>query len=361
MYQHLADLMLDGYLDRAVSIAEMINAAGVLPDYPLVDQLHEPTSDGLADENARMNCVFASFASAVKYLCRPDHQDANGDYIKDKSPAYGQGYMGGSAAETVAPTVKELYDVSTTVQRSSDRNQLLAWCIQNIDRGHPSMITMPSAWNSQKDQPGYNPNAPNFPTHAGNAFGYNPSTRELLVANPWGGFVHRGTYQYWVDRFCYQKVYDLALIGAGPMPLPTGWRDDGKTLSQDQTGFVVVKGFRQFILDQPYWPAWDVPIENEHEMPAGVPLELSNPEYGKDDDIRVQIRTRGSWLASRRNRVSQKWATGFEWVGQEADYLRKLVDQLNAKIAELEAAPHSVSAQQAIDAIVAILKEAGKL
>jgi hypothetical protein len=361
MYQALDDLVLD-FISTAEHIGEMVDTSGSLPDYPLVDQLHEPTSDGLADENARFNCVFASYAGSVRYLCRPNHQDANGDFIKDQSPPYGQGYTGGAAAELIAPTVERLYGIHTNVQHSADRTQLLAWCIANINLGHPTMITMPSAWNSQPDKVGYNPNSPNFPTHAGMAFGYNPATKELLVANPWGGFVHRGTYDYWVRRFCYQKTYDLSLIGAGPMPLPAGWKDANNTLSNTQNGFVVVKGFRDLILNAPYWDPADVPLGNEHLLTADEVLELSNPSYGKDDKTRVQQRFRMSWLAAREGQDGI-WRTGKEWVGVEADFLRHEVDRLNALLAAVPPVtpPHVITSQEAYDKVGQDLKDAGKI
>jgi hypothetical protein len=368
MYQQLGDLILPEYLSFAQHIGQMVDVAGVLPNYPLIDQLHEPTSDGLADENARMNCVFASDAGIVKYLCKPNHQDVNGDYIKDHTPGYGQGYLGGSAQERIAPYLKETFGVDTLVQKNEDRSVLLGYVLANLDQGYPTMITMPSAWNSQKDKPGFDPNHPDFPTHAGTAFGYNPSTRELLVANPWGGFLHRGTYAYWTAVFCYMKVYRQTLIGAGKMPLPTGWKDSGEELTNDQNGFKCIKGVRNLVLDAPYWPGWDVPIEDEHEMPEGVPLELSNPAYGQDDDIRVQQRFRGTWVAARRDRATQVWHIGYEWVGVEADFLRKEVDKLNAEIAALKSAPPppppppaEITTRQAIDKIEGDLKDAGKL
>src|SRR5678815_741862 len=223
MYAQIGDLVLQEFIDFAEHIGQMVNTAGVLPDYPLIDQLHEPTSDQLADENARMNCVPASDAGIVKYLCKPNHQDVNGDFLKDK--VYGQGHTGGGSQEAYAPVLKDLYGIDTEIQRSLIGMQLVNFAIANINLGQPSMITMPSAWNSQPDQPGYDPNHPNYPTHAGTVFGFNPTTHELLIANPWGGFIHRGTYDYWARRFSYGKVYRESLAGAGKMPLPTGWTD----------------------------------------------------------------------------------------------------------------------------------------
>lgn len=363
MYQHLDDLVLVDFIDLAEHNGQMMNVGGALPDYPLVDQLHEPTSDHLADENARFNCVPASDAGIVRYLCRPNHQDVNGDFLKDK--VYGQGHTGGGSQEAYAPVLKSLYDIDTEIQRSLDRMQLVNWAVANINLGQPSMITMPSAWNSQVKEPGYNPNKPDFPTHAGTVFGYNPTTHELLIANPWGGFIHRGTYQYWADRFCYGKIYRESLAGAASMPVPTGWTDKDNTLTNPQNQYVVVKGMRSFVMDQPYWDPADVPIMNEHQLTDDELLEQSNPAYGKDDDIRVQQRFRMSWLAARRDRASQVWHTGKEWVGVEADFLRHEYDRLSAENAALKAtiaaglpgAP--ITSQQAYDKVGADLKAGG--
>jgi len=362
MYQHLDDLVLPGFIDTAEHIGEMVDIAGVLPDYPLIDQLHEPTSDGLADENARFNCVFASYAGIVRYLCKPNFQDANGDFIKDHSPPYGQGYTGGAAAELVAPFVEEHYKVHTLVQHAGSGIDLLNLVLANLNQGYPTMITMPSAWNSQPTIAPYDPFHPKWGTHAGTAFGFNPTTHELLVANPWGGFIHRGSYDYWKLRFCYGKTYQASLIGAAKMPVPTGWTDKDNTLSNPQNQFVVVKGMRNLVLDAPYWDPADVPIMNEHQLTDDEILELSNPAYGKDDDIRVQQRFRMTWAAARRDRATQVWHTGKEWVGVEADWLRHEVDRLNAEIEALKAAagaPHEITSQQAYDKVGADLKKGG--
>jgi hypothetical protein len=357
MYQHLDDLILPGFIDYAEHISQMMDVGGVLPNYPLVDQLHEPTSDHLLDENARMNCVPASNAGIVKFKCFPNHQDVNGDFLKDH--VYGQGHTGGGSQEAYAPFLKSEYGIETTIQRSADRMQLVQWAINNISIGDPSMITMPSAWNSQITQPNYNPNAPDWPTHAGVVFGFNPTTHELLIANPWGGFIHRGTYQYWADRFCFEKVYHESLAGVAHMPLPTGWKDVNSQLTQDQTPYVVEKGMRQKILDAPYWNPANVPIGNEKKLAAGEVLELSNPAYGAGDQVDVQQRFRMSWLAARQDK-NGVWSVTEEWVGVEADWLRHEVDRLNAEVATLKAAP-AMTPASALALIAAALKDAGKL
>jgi hypothetical protein len=346
------DIVVD--LDMLPDIADMVSTGGMLPDYHMVDQLHEPTSDGLLDENARMNCVFASYASEVKFLCRPEHQDANGDYIKDQSPAYGQGYIGGSAAERVAPTVKALYGVDTEVHYVAERSAILQTVIAHINLNQPSMTTIPSAWNTQKDKAGFNPDHPNFPTHAVVVIGYNPITKEIICMNPWGGFLHRGSYAYWVAVWCYLKCYPSWKIGAGIVPLPTGWKDDGNQLTNPITDKVYVKGMRRFVLDSPTWDADDVPEENERLVPAEVDLEGSNPDYGKGAVTKVQQVSTKSMLAAIED-TPGNWRVGKEYVGRELLWARK-------RIAELEAAQHPApTAAEALAVITQDLKDAGKL
>jgi hypothetical protein len=355
----LHDLVLDGWV--LANINEMQNTAGVLDNYPMVDQLHEPTSDGLADENARMNCAFASYTSGVKFLCYPNHQDVNGDYIKDHCPPYGQNYLGGAAGENIAPTVEKLYGVHTDIDRNSDRGVLLSGVIQQIDQRHPSVVTMPSAWNSQVSKAGYNPNYPDFPTHAGAAFGYNPSTSELLVMNPWGGFIHRGTYQYWIDRFCYMKTYRLSLLGAQAMPLPTGWKDANGVLTNPMNPHVVKLGVRTFVLNSASWEADDVPLEEEHGVDV---LEYSHLEYGQGALARVQQTFNKSMVAAIQD-AKGNWSIGKEYLGAELMWYRAHVADLQAQITALKNAPvpppPPVTSQAAFDKVHQDLKDAGKV
>lgn len=227
---------------EALSIAEMEDSGGGFDSFDMVDQLHEPTSDGQKDENARMNCVFASYASVVMEL-KPGVK-TNGDFIKDH--AYGPGYTGGASGEHVAPFVEREWGVKTDIIHSGDRAYLLRVIKAELDKQHPVIISMPSAWNSQPTKAGYRPNTPNFPTHAGVAFHYTDT--ELWVMNPWGGFVHKGTLAYWQERLCWGKVYVCSLEGAQTtVTLPYTKLSDGRLQYKNGT---LGGGFSSLVLQQ---------------------------------------------------------------------------------------------------------------
>jgi hypothetical protein len=192
--------------------------------YDLVNQLNEPTEDGKSDENARMNCVVASFASVVMEL-KPG-VITDGDYIKDK--VYGQGYTGGMSGEAVAPFLLSEWGIKVDIIHSTDRAYLMSVIKSELSQKHPVVITMPSLWNTQPTHPNYDPNKPNFGTHAGAAFECDAT--DLSVMNPWGGFVQTETFAWWELRLCYGKVYVCSLEGASTVTLPYTKNSDG-TLS----------------------------------------------------------------------------------------------------------------------------------
>lgn len=64
----------------------------------------------------------------------------------------------------------------------------------------------------------------------------------------------------------------------GTMGVPTGWTDDGSALHNPQNSFVVRGAFRTTVLNWPSgWPAWNVPVENEH---TDAVIAQSNPGLG---------------------------------------------------------------------------------
>ena len=103
---------------------------------------------------------------------------------------------------------------------------------------------------------------------------------------------------------------------------PTGWHDDGTTLTAPNQK-VVVKGFRQYVLDHGWDPA-NLPLENEHEQ---TPLEVSNPALGG-----------GSQQAFRWKVLEWTPARGVTemWVGQELLGLRQQLGGLNQQVQSLQ-------------------------
>jgi len=96
--------------------------------------------------------------------------------------------------------------------------------------------------------------------------------------------------------------------GGSTMGVPTGWKDDGKTLTAPN-GVPVVQGFREYVLEN-NWDAGNVPLQPE----AGRnPLEDSNPSLGG-----------GTWQPFRWTVLEWTADRGVfvAWCGQELAYMR---------------------------------------
>ncbi len=147
-----------------------------------------------------------------------------------------------------------------------------------------------------------------------------------------------------------QFLKDVA-AGGGQSMLPTGWTDDGTTLTA-KNGIVVVRGFRNKVLDAASWDSDDVP--NTVEFHADQVL-YHRPDLGAGQ---VQtFRDHYMWFTSTRGVVLEKE------LGLEI-YLR------DKKIADLEAQlaaggggtpptpPDTSALKAALDAVVADLQKA---
>lgn len=222
---------------------------------PLKSQLNEPTSDGKPAENDHYDCVATSLADGLQYLLK---RSFNGDELKDS--VYGQGYTGGMAAVRYVDYCARLGIALEAINGSQD--QLLAALHREIHAGHPCLVTMPSQWGSAPSQPGWDPRNPNGWTHVGLASGDGPDM--IRVMNPWGGFWHDGTTDYWRVRLCYGQIWRVALKGATGMGIPAGWTDDGATLKAPN-GQGVVRGFRTYIMGQ-NWDAHEQPHAPERAV-----------------------------------------------------------------------------------------------
>lgn len=75
------------------------------------------------------------------------------------------------------------------------------------------------------------------------------------------------------------------------MGVPTGWKDDGKTLTAPN-GHVVVLGFRDYVLAH-NWPSDEVPLESERGVAS---LEWQDPRAGAGSR-QVFLRTALRWNA----------------------------------------------------------------
>lgn len=103
---------------------------------------------------------------------------------------------------------------------------------------------------------------------------------------------------------------------------PQGWSDDGTTL-RAPNGWIVIKGFRQWIVTH-NWDPDNLPLENEHEQ---NPLEVSNHELGGGTQQMFR-QTVLEWTLARD--VFEMWS------GQEFLALRQQLDGLNQQVQALQ-------------------------
>lgn len=320
-----------------------------LPNFPLINQLNEGTSDGASDNNARLNCVVASLAAGLEFLTG---RHFDGDMLKDA--VYGPNYQGGMAASHFVAYCAKLGIRLWPVNAS--QSGLVAELHSAIAAGHPALVTMPSQWGTAPA----NPVNPSGWTHVGIACGEGPG--EIRVMNPWGSFFQDQPDAWWQARLCYGQVWPMQKVGAAMATIPSGWKDDGKLLTAPN-GKQCDLGFRDFVLNFPGgWPAWNWPLENE----SGVnPVEMGNPSLGGGTHQPFRA-TLLEWTAAKGVFVA--------WVGDEYVALRTAlakadgqVSSLTAQVAALQAqlaaagqtpAPALTPAQEADIAAIAALKSA---
>lgn len=151
----------------------------------------------------------------------------------------------------------------------------------------------------------------------------------------------------WQDLWAYLK-------GSGVM-LPSGWSDNGLTLTCN--GFVVVKGFRDYVLQRLLDGTWrgdDVPCENEQSVKQ---LEQSNPGLGAGSRQRFRYSTL---------EYNQERGVFQAYTGPELIKLEQLLILASAQIQQLQKqqpapTPLPANISQATQAINAILVMAQQL
>lgn len=235
----------------------------VIPGVTLIDQLHEATSDGQVDEDANDNCVAASIAEGLHILTG---KVFNGDEVKDT--VYGQGYVGVQSARAYTSYCDT--QGITLAYRTGNQAQLVACIHAEVSAGHPVLVTMPSMWATAPTDPVH----PSGSTHVGIAVGVGAGV--LRVMNPWHGFFQDQTDAWWQARLCYGQVWMLTRkVASMTSTVPTGWSDNGKTLTAPN-GKHVTLGFRDYILTHT-WSPTNVPLAAAQ---GRIPAVLSQPSLG---------------------------------------------------------------------------------
>lgn len=238
----------------------------IIPGATLIDQLNEPTSDGLVDENASDNCVAASLSEGLHILTG---KTFNGDELKDA--VYGQGFVGFQAASAY---VAYCATQGVTLAPHNDTQAgLVATIHAQVSAGHPVIVTMPSQWGTAPADPLH----PSGATHVGIAVGVGGSagSGEIRVMNPWHGFFQDQSDAWWAARLCEGQVWVMQKAGANMATVPAGWTDDGTTLTAPN-GYTVGSGFRTYVMTHA-WDAADVPVTGEMSV---ADVELGDATQG---------------------------------------------------------------------------------
>ena len=180
-----------------------------LPNFPQLNQLHEP-SNPYPDANASMDCVPTSIAAALTWFHQStDGQKFYGDELIDENPDYGPKYTGGTAAanyegQCLAAGVK-LSSIDGTPA------QLVALLHTLVHEQNPILVTIPGQWNSS-DTSGANPGAV---THVCCVYGDGPGMIRMM--NPWiAPTPHDVTDDWLTVKLCYGQVWPMGGIGLIP-------------------------------------------------------------------------------------------------------------------------------------------------
>ena len=292
-----------------------------IPGVPLLNQLKE-------ESNPTYDCVFESNAAlATAYLRKP----FTGTQIKAMDSDYGPSYTGGASEAKLVDTMAKL-GIKVARVAHPTQQQLIDELHHHIPQGHGCIVTMPSQWNSAVSAPGYNPRTYKGPTHVGLAcgVGHDGAQGMIRVMNPWGGFWHDGSDSYWSARLLEGEIWVGEFVGnvGGTQTMsnvPSGWKDDGKTLVAPN-GVPVVHGFREWVLGHP-WDAGNWPLRAEQVVTSGS-IEPGNASIGPGS--RQDFRWSSLGWTEQRGVYSI-------WLGQDVVALESQLGAAQTHVAQLEA------------------------
>lgn len=226
-----------------------------LLNFPFVGERTPITGDGLPSENAGLDCVPASLCAACMYL--NNIHAIGGDFTPDslKDKAYGQGYVGGTAASDYVNVCASL-GIRLSPYRSTDTSALVKEAHRQIRLDHPVIYTEPNPYGN----PAY--------THV--CVFYAEGDGYLKAMDPWIAGPVTCTDAMWTSLLLDNEIWILERMSTTPI----NWRDDGTTLLAPNG--VPVKRFRSYILTHA-WDPQNWPLEPESGHPV---LEDSNPTLG---------------------------------------------------------------------------------
>lgn len=166
--------------------------------------------------------------------------------------------------------------------------------------------------------------------HFATALGGDPDTETYAfadgdnVAARSGQLVNYTVAQLEAAQPCGLILVEMANNGGGGVSgVPSGWKDDGKTLTAPN-GMPVVQGFRDYVLANS-WSADNWPLMAET---GADPVEPGNPSLGAGT-YQVFHLTKLSWTQARGVFVT--------WIGQDYLAMQSEISSLNTEVSQLKA------------------------
>lgn len=293
-----------------------------LKNFPMKDQLKGESIDGRPAENMRFDCVDVAFAAAIQYLTG---KPCTGDELKDAE--YGESYKNAGTAlwryvDNQSDRARAVYGVSAEAFNSTDTVALIHQARAWLRQGFPVIATIPSAWDTAHTQaqlakPGFSTHVVVFYTEDGKAMG---------AMNPWGGKLLAEPDAWWKDRLCYGqvwKIYKEKEVATATTGVPTGWKDDGTTLTAPN-GVKVIRGFRAYVLANK-WDKSNWPLVAEYSSNS---IEPGNPSIGAG--VRQDFR----WMSLGWTEAKDVYVI---WTGQDFLALRQQLADALKMVEDLKA------------------------
>lgn len=127
-------------------------------------------------------------------------------------------------------------------------------------------------------------------------------------------------------------AFAVTIRAGTKVTIPAGWKDDGTTLTAPN-GIVVVKGFRDWILNKP-WDSADYPLDAEHVITSGS-IEPGNPSIGPGSRQDFRMTSLG-WTSAK--------GVYSIWTGQDILALQAQVKSIQADVTLLTTQVSSLAA-----------------
>ena len=145
-----------------------------------------------------------------------------------------------------------------TVAMSENRQSVLNRLTREIINGNVCVLNVANGAGITNNEPGVQ-------WHFVTVGGYDSDTQKFLISN--GDETPQDNNPTWVG---YYTLYNAVPAGIAiydkkvTTMIPTGWKDDGTTLSNPQNSIGIRGGIRYFILSQNSWDPTNYPLEEIH-------------------------------------------------------------------------------------------------